>query len=249
MRIDRMVNQIKKFGVLKPNQYLIEFGGMVGAADLMLFNRMSLMCSSVSLPARSIATVEDKNSAGAAENIPYAPIYGGELEISFYLAKDLWERRIFETWMDMIIDPVTGRLGYYRDYTTEMYIYVLNEFSMPLYKIRLEDVYPKAVGAVALSNEGGTEVAKQTITISFKRYVPTIVTVGLAHAEEMLYEVNAVREFDEALGGFINNAGILGGKFGNPLNFSQVFDSFARDGRVVTQPINKFNLGSLGKWI
>ena len=249
MRIDRMVNQIKKFGVFKPNQYLIEFGGMLGAADLMLFNRMSLMCSSCSIPARSIASTEDKNSAGPQEHMPYESLYGGELNLTFYLAKDLWERRIFETWMDLVIDPVSGRLGYYRDYTTEMYIYVLNEFSMPIYKIRIEEVWPKAVSELALSNEGGAEVAKQTVTLAFKKFVPTIVTVGMAHAEEMLYEINAVRQFDESLGGFINDLGILGGRYGNPLNFSQVFDSFASDGRVITQPVNHFNMGSLGRWI
>jgi len=169
--------------------------------------------------------------------------------MSFYLAKDMWERRIFETWMDAIVDPVSGRFGYYKEYSSDVYIYVINEFDMPIYRIRLEESYPKQVSEIELSNEGGSEIARQAITLSYRRYVPTIITHGGASSEEFLYDIPAVRDFDDSAGSLLNDLGILGGRYGNPLNFSQLFEKWADAGAVVERKITKFNLGGLGDWL
>lgn len=248
-RIDRMVANIKKFGVFAPNKYLIEFSGFLGFADLIQGNRLSLMCSSCSIPGRSVTGTPDKSSAGPMREIPYEPLYTSELLFTFYLGKDMWERRIFETWMDGIVDPVSGRFGYYNDYTSDAYMYVLNEFDMPIYRIRLEEVYPKQVGEIEFSNEGGSEIAKQTITLAFRRYVPTIITFGGAVAEEFLYDNPEVRKLDNKTGSVINDLGILGGKYGNPFNFSQLFEKWADAGAVVEKSVTKFNLGNMGDWL
>ena len=248
-RIDRMISNIKKFGVFTPNKYLVEFTGFLGMTDLAMGNRLSLMCSSVSLPGRSIASTPDKNAAGPMREIPYESLYASEISMTFYLGKDLWERRIFETWMDTIIDPVSGRLGYYKDYASEMYMYVLNEFDMPIYRIRLEEVFPKQVGEIEFSNEGGADIAKQTITLAFRRYVPTIITFGGAVAEEFLYDIPGVREFDDQTGTVINDLGILGGKYGNPFNFSQLFETWADGGAAIEKKLSNFNIGGLGNWL
>ena len=247
-RIDRMLANIKKFGVFTPNKYLIEFSGVLGIADLALGNRLSLMCNSMVIPGRSIATTPDKSSSGPLREIPYEPLYSSEITLSFYLAKDLWERRIFETWQDTIVDPVTGRLGYYNDYTCNVWMYVLNEFDMPLYRIRLDEVFPKAVSEIEFTNEGGSEVAQQAITLSFRRYVPTIVNFGLAVAEEFLYDIDAVREFDDSAGSLINDVGILGGKYGNPFNYSSVIEKWAEAGAVVDKKVTRVNIGNFSEY-
>lgn len=245
-RIDRMVANIRKFGIFTPNKYLIEFSGLIGAFDIFQNNRLSLMCNRVSVPARSIASLPDNNGLGPSREVPYAPLYENELQFEFYLAKDVWERRVFEAWMDATIDPVSGRMAYFKDIACDAYIYILNEFDFPIYRIRLENVWPKQVDAVELSNENGGEIARQGIILSFQRYVPTIVTLGGAVGQEFLYDVPSVRQLDNNVGGLMNDAGIFGGKFGNPLNFSQVFTSWADAGAVVEKPFTNFNLGGLG---
>tara|TARA_Y100000310_G_scaffold306327_1_gene347374 strand:- start:582 stop:1190 length:609 start_codon:yes stop_codon:yes gene_type:complete len=201
------------------------------------------------IPGRSVATTPDKNSSGPMREIPYEPLYTSELTLTFYLGKDMWERRIFETWMDGIVDPVTGRFGYYRDYTSDAYLYILNEFDMPIYRIRLEEVFPKQVSEIEFTNEGGADIARQSITLGFRRYVPTIITFGGAVAEEFLYDIPAVRDFDSSMGSVINDLGILGGKYGNPFNFSQMFEKWADGGGVVEKQVSSFNLGGLGDWL
>jgi len=245
-RIDRMVANIKKFGVFTPNKYLVEFSGLIGAFDLFMNNRLSLMCSRVNVPGRSIASVADTNSLGAQREVPYAPLYENEINFEFYLAKDMWERRIFEAWMDAVVDPASGRMAYPKDYNCDAYLYILNEFDFPLYRIRLENVWPKQVAPLELANDAGGDVAKQAITLSFSRYVPTIITTGGAVAQEFLYDIPAVRKFDNNVGGLMNDAGIFGGRFGNPLNFSQLFTSWADAGAIVEKPLQNFNLGGIG---
>jgi len=248
-RIDRMINNIKKFGVFTPNKYLIEFSGFLGISDFAQGNRMSLMCNSVSAPGRSIATAPDKNYAGPSREIPYDSLYGSEITLNLFLGKDMWERRVFETWMDGIVDPRSGRLAYYDDYKCDMYIYVLNEFDMPIYRIRVEEVFPKAIGELTLSNEGGGAIAQQSVTLAFRRYVPTIISFGGAVAAEFLYDVPAVRNFDEGLGGTLQELGILGGEYGNPFNFSQLFEVWADGGAATLQEITGFNIGGMGNWL
>jgi len=245
-RIDRMVANVRKFGVFTPNRYLIEFSGLVGAFDLFMGNRLSLMCNRINVPGRGIASSPDSNALGPSSEIPYAPLYENELEIEFYLAKDMWERRTFESWMDTIVDPASGRMAYFKDYACDAYIYILNEFDFPLYRIRLEEVWPKQVGAIELSNEGGSDIARQSITLNFSRYIPTIVTTGGAVAEEFLYDIPSVRKFDTNTGGLMNDLGIFGGKFGNPLNYSQTFQSWADAGAIIEKPLQNFNLGGIG---
>lgn len=245
-RIDRFISNVRKFGVFSPNKYLIEFSGLIGAFDLFQGNRLSLMCNRVSIPARSIASITNTNALGPNTEMPYMPLYENELQFEFYLAKDVWERRIFEAWMDAVVDPVSGKMSYYKDYACIAYIYVLNEFDFPIYRIRLEGVWPKQVDALELGNENGSEIARQGIILAFERYVPTIVTLGGAVGEEFLYDIPSVRQLDNNVGGLMNDAGIFGGKFGNPLNFSQLFTSWADAGAVVEKPFTNFNLGGLG---
>ncbi len=244
-RIDRMVTNIKKFGVFTPNRYLIEFSGVIGAFDLIMGNRLSLYLSTVSVPGRSIASVTDDTGLGANREVPYAPFYENELNLDFYLGKDMWERKIFESWMDAVVDPISGRMAYPKDYLCEAYLYVLNEFDFPLYRIRLEEVWPKNVGPIEMTNEGGS-IARQSVTLSFTRYVPTIVTLGGAVAEEFLYDIPSVRQFDNNVGNVVNEAGIFGGKYGSPLNFTQMFTSWADAGKVIEKPFKNFNLGGIG---
>ena len=248
-RIDRMITNIRKFGVFTPNRYLIEFSGLLGVMDFAQGNRLSLMANTVSVPGRSIASSPNETSLGPSREMPYAPIYENELSIEFYLGKDVFERRAFEAWMDAIVDPTSGRLGYPKDYMCDAYIYILNEFDMPIYRIRLEEVWPKSVGPLEMSNAGGGEIAKQTITLNFTRYVPTIITLGGAVAAEFMYDIPAVRRIDDAVGGAMNELGIFGGKFGNPLNFSTLWQSWAKSGQVIERPLQNFNLGGLGNLI
>ena len=244
-RIDRMVTNIKKFGVFKPNRYLVEFTGVIGAFDLIMGNRLSLMCNSISVPGRSIASTTDDTGLGPNREIPYAPFYENEMSMEFYLAKDMWERKIFEAWMDAVVDPRSGRMAYPKDYLCEAYVYVLNEFDFPLYRIRLEEVFPKSVSSIEMTNLA-SDIARQSVTLSFTRYVPTIVTLGGAVAEEFLYDIPSVRRLDNNVGDVINQAGIFGGKYGSPLNFTQLFSSWADAGKVVEKPFKNFNIGGIG---
>jgi len=70
----------------------------------------------------------------------------------------------------------------------------------------------------------------------------------LAVAEEFLYDIDAVREFDDSAGSLINDVGILGGKYGNPFNYSQVIERFADAGAVVNKKVTKVNLGNFSNW-
>lgn len=244
-RIDRMIGNIRKFGVFTPNKYLIQFSGLVGNADLFMGNRLSLMCAEMNLPGRSLTTNEEMIGSGPQRKIPYDVQYSGETSLKFYMAKDLWEKRIFEAWMDLVVDPKTGRHGYYKDYICDMFMIVLNEFDFPLYRVRLEEVYPQSIADVAFTNEGGSEIASIDITFGYRRYVPEVVSLSGAVLQEFLYDISAVRDLDNAAGSIINDLGVFGGRFGNPLNYSTVIEKYADAGAVVDKGFSKISFGSL----
>jgi hypothetical protein len=184
-KITDMIGKVNRYGIVQANNYRVVFSGIAGAEDTVIgspggivegsgknnFNtRMSLSCESVTLPGRSLSTNPFK-TIGIGIEVPYERLYSGDIEMTFLFGRDMQERKIFEKWMDKIINPNNNRFSYYNSYIADIDIIMFDESDEPIYKARIEEAYPKEIGAVALSNES-SDLARQSITFSFKKYHP-----------------------------------------------------------------------------
>jgi hypothetical protein len=89
------------------------------------------------------------------------------INISFYCDKDMKMRRIFEEWVDEIIDKSTFTVGYYEDYTCDMTITVLNKQLEPLREYKVREVHPTELSDIKIGYDKENEPMSFTVTFKY----------------------------------------------------------------------------------
>lgn len=191
--ITNLVNNITQTGLAYSNRYEVHFGvpklfnpsvGSINkngavvaeheAIKNMMTNRnmqeaLTIRCDSVTVPGRSFSTTPFRYY-GPARNMPYEPIYSGEISVSIILSQDLRERTYFELWMDMINNNQNYKFRYYDDYITDMEVVPMTRSDIQTHSFLLEEVYPKAMGDIQLGYDKDNDYLKQDITLAFRKY-------------------------------------------------------------------------------
>jgi hypothetical protein len=81
-------------------------------------------------------------------------------------------KNMFDAWLSGIVDVENYRVGYKKDFTTDVVIQQLNSKNIPVYGVRLENAFPITVSAVSLDNNSENTVQKMSVTLSYDNYVP-----------------------------------------------------------------------------
>ena len=187
-RVADLVSRIQRYGNLPANNWKITFGkvspdeaakGMYVTSNVTMpdgdqrqtyYDRMSLSCDSIAVPGRSIASIVD-GAIGVGAEQPYTKLYEGDLTVVMIIGREAYERKIFEDWMDQISHPRSGKLSYYRDYICDAELTLYDKQDIPRYKVIFEEVYPKMISPIQLSNET-PEVIRQQIDFAYRLYRP-----------------------------------------------------------------------------
>ena len=92
---------------------------------------ITLLCKTISIPGRTISTT-DKTVGKQAMKIPYDYI-DTDVSMTFLLTNDYFIRTMFDNWLSCIIDDDTYRVGYKKDYCTDIIIQQVNDRGIPIY--------------------------------------------------------------------------------------------------------------------
>ena len=137
---------------------------------------LSFYCETVALPTKSISA-SDKLLYGTSYQMPYRQAFQ-ELSLSFYLTNDMAQKRFFDVWQTLIIDPISGDLSFHENYTCEIEIKKFRRTSLisdtPDYQVTLEKAWPSIVAEVQLSHGGGSEIGRLPVTMQYKRWTSKI---------------------------------------------------------------------------
>ena len=178
-------------GYAQPNRYEVNLfppsTGKLGAASSILNAAASvigqspqggdargvgLRCESVTLPGINLATTTDSNIYGPTRDIVEGVTYAEEVAMTFQASSDLEERVFFENWQRAAFDPQTWNVGYYKDYTGFVDIYLLDKQDQRRYGLKLWDAFPKSINGSDLSYESQNENLKITVNMSFRYWTP-----------------------------------------------------------------------------
>ena len=132
---------------------------------------LQLMCETVSLPTRSAATNE-LSMYGPVQSFPYRFTFT-EASLQFYVTEDFAIKKIFDAWQEIIIDPISGDLGYFNDYKCDIEIQKLSDnYSQgrPSYAVKLIDAWPSIIGEIALGHSLGGDVLRLPVTFQFRKW-------------------------------------------------------------------------------
>ena len=124
------INQVKSNilnGFARPNMFRVTFAN-VKAPKQEVFR---INCYQAQIPGSNLATTEkDTGFRSAAYHRLYSDIILG-----FYCSENMQELEFFQRWIDMIVDPISNRKGYYSEYTTTITIEQLSRLSTKYKKI------------------------------------------------------------------------------------------------------------------
>ena len=163
-------------GFAYANKYQVLFTRVPAGLQSDATRLLQYTCENTSLPTRSIQASE-KLIYGTSYQMPYKHAYG-EISMTFYLTEDMQSKAFFDAWLNKIINPITGDIGYYENYTSTIKIgmYARSAASVsdpPVYEVELENAWPSIVAEVAMSHSAGGEIAKLPITFQYKKWKVT----------------------------------------------------------------------------
>ena len=95
--------------------------------------------------------------------------------MTFLLTSDMSQKIFFDNWQAEVINPETGNMGFYEDYSCRMTIRKFDRTAFGFgdaadYEITLFNVWPSIVAEVQLSHGGGNEIARLPVTMQYKMW-------------------------------------------------------------------------------
>ena len=164
-------------GFAKGNRYnvtIIPPAFMSSASDVV--SKFQYLCEAISLPTKGIASNPQK-IYGPPREIPYGETFT-EAALSFILDDAFTLKRYFDTWQANIINPESGNVAnYWSDFTGSILISRLPNDAINMvggpdkYKVELREVYPSAVGEIALGHTQGNEILRLSVTFKYRKWI------------------------------------------------------------------------------
>ena len=130
---------------------------------------ITLLCKTVSLPGRSISTT-DKTVGKQSMKIPYDYI-DSDVSMTFLLTNDYYIRTLFDNWISCVIDEDTYRVGFKKDYCTDIIIQQVNNRGIPIYGCKLINAYPISIGEIGFTSTEASSDQDLTINFAYDKYV------------------------------------------------------------------------------
>ena len=129
-------------------------------------------------PGVSVGTT-DYTTQGPPTQMPYEYIYSQSLDMTFRLSDNMYERDIWQKWLKAIINPTSGIMSFYDDFTGSVDLILVDDTDADVYKWKVQEVFVKQLGPVSLaqSNEG---YAVQQVTFAFRRFDTELMQTNLA---------------------------------------------------------------------
>jgi len=186
--VDNIFYEVMHQGTLSPARFEVELklpGAALGRIREVYGNknwehRLYFSCETSNLPGRGVSTTPNR-IYGPVREMPHERLYSGDLDLIFRMGRDMAERRIFELWMDSIVNKHSNDFMYFDDYTTNMMISQLDKENNKVYQMELFDVYPKTINPIEQSAATTDDYIRQSISFHFRKYeVVNIVEVEQA---------------------------------------------------------------------
>jgi hypothetical protein len=128
---------------------------------------LSILCQSATLAGTQVATTE-LPIYGPGVKMPYGLIYQ-DLNISFLCTNTMAQRKVFEEWRRIIIDPTTNYVNYYDTYVGEIIVQKLNQSGEAVHSVLYEEAFPVAIFEQELSSTNN-DWLRLSVQFSYRRW-------------------------------------------------------------------------------
>ena len=123
-----------------------------------------------SLPPVNISTKSFK-IFGPTYQRPFGAEYGGEgISFTFHVDRDMKVKTFFDDWTSIVVDPVSGTVGWQEDYVVDLYIRQLDEQENVTYEIKLIDAFPRSVNLLELNNSAQNQTHRLNVLFGYRTW-------------------------------------------------------------------------------
>jgi hypothetical protein len=144
------------------NQGANTSGGLFGINDP---RDVSILCDSVTMPGRQIATNDLQNNLLAVK-MPYTYM-NDDVTFSFHITNDHFMKKYFEKWFNQIVDRRSMTMKYKSQYATDVIIQQLDQRDVPVYTCTLRNAFPTTIAGYEVTNSGENQTQRMQITLAY----------------------------------------------------------------------------------
>lgn len=130
---------------------------------------LQAMCMMASLPGVNIDTTP-MSSGGNHIKIPNNKSQT-DVDFSFLLATDFYEKNVMDNWKKLIYDPYTTKLGYYEDFVTDICIEQLDSEDNVVHRVYLVEAMPVAFNQIDLDKGATDQFQQMTISFTYNKFL------------------------------------------------------------------------------
>ena len=106
--------------------------------------RLTAFCDKSELPGYQFQT-DNQRIYGPSFKFPHMPEWA-DVTMSFMVGADFEERAFFESWMYMVMDPISNNFNYITEYAADIQIWSFDELDNLVYTTTLTRAYPISIG-------------------------------------------------------------------------------------------------------
>lgn len=92
-----------------------------------------------------------------------------DLDLTFLLANDYFEKQIMDAWKKLIQDPYTSKMGYYDDYTVDIVVEALDSEDNPVHRVYLIEAVPINFNSIELDKGATDQYNQYNVTFSYNK--------------------------------------------------------------------------------
>jgi hypothetical protein len=149
----------------RPTRFYFEIEGLGWPQN----ERLVRNCQSTSIPGRALQT-QPLKIYGPPVEYAYESNYSNEIQMTFRVGEDFFERDFFEGWMGSVYSPMTADLLYPDSYMTNVRIYQLDKSDLKVYCTELYNVFCKSISDIELSTDSTDQIETINVTLSYSEY-------------------------------------------------------------------------------
>lgn len=163
--LNKFIAQIKNDGLARQNRFTVDIARPTGLYQELSIVR--LFCEQAVLPGIALST-QPIRTFGENREVVYDRNFE-TITLTFLVDTKMLVKKLFDEWMNVIINPETRLAGYYSDYSTTINIIVQDVEDNNTYECELREAYPKSIQAITLDNNS-KDVMKLSVVFAYKNH-------------------------------------------------------------------------------
>jgi hypothetical protein len=170
--LNEFIASVKTNGMMHSNRFRVMFspptvlrGENAYTGDL---QKVLLHCDSVTLPGMSIST-QQARTYGEFREMPWERTFEN-VNMTFYVDRSMDSKALFDKWINSIQDPVTRQFNYYKEYITDIEVFVLDQDDKEQYRVKLFECYPKSISSIQM-DYSSKDVMKIQVSMNYRYWI------------------------------------------------------------------------------